>query len=117
MATQQKEKKSGGLLSAGFSLLSTAAVSIGTAMLLETKQGKKLVKQASAKAEELMNEMQRRYPDAQKYTKEKYAQLVDSMTEYYEKAGEITKREAPEVKKNLMKHWSMLSKQIKAATK
>ena len=105
-----KKKKSHGM---SLGLMIGAALGVTTGLFLQSKKGKEFVKDSEKKAQKLQAKILKELPDIEKMTKAKYEQMVDKLTDSFVKAKEITAKEAPEVKKILMKKWAGIEKGIK----
>lgn len=97
----------------GLGVLIGATVGVATGLFVQSKKGKELIKDAEKKAMKLQAKLLKELNNVEALTKEKYEDLVDKVTDYYVDAKEITKKEVPEVRKTLLKKWSVINKQLK----
>ena len=86
----------------GIGLVIGAAVGVATGLFLQSK-----------KAQKLQTKLMKELKSVENLTKDKYEDVVDKVTDYYVQTKEIAKKEAPEVKKILMKKWTEISKHLK----
>ncbi|MCC7357213.1 YtxH domain-containing protein [Candidatus Uhrbacteria bacterium] len=97
----------------GIGLVIGAAVGVATGLFLQSKKGKGLIKDASKKVQKFQTKLMKELKNVENLTKDKYEDVVNKVTDYYVETKEIAKKEAPEVKKTLMKKWTEISKHLK----
>lgn len=105
------DKKSSHL---GVGLLAGALIGMAAGLFLQSKKGKEMTKDLTKKATKLQAKLMKELGHVQDLSKEKYEEVVDSVTDYYVKSKEVAKNEIPEIRKFLLKQWSQIEKTLKA---
>lgn len=89
-------------------------IGVGSAMFMQSGKGKQMAKDVEKKSAKLQEKLMKQLENAHEMTKEKYEQLVDTLTDHYVKTKEVSEKEVPEIRKSLMKSWSSVEKMLKS---
>ncbi len=107
-------KKSGHLAS-GLAIGTILGIAAG--FFIQSKEGKKLSKDAQKKALRLQKDVMKKLEDTGDLTKETYAELVDKILASYVKGKDIAQKEIPEVRKFLLSRWKQVEEQLTNLTR
>ncbi len=101
--TLKKKSTSSSHLGAG--LAAGAVLGLAAGLFLQSRKGKELTKEAEAKAKMLQKQVMKKLDGVSEMTKEKYAEVVEQVVEFYQKSKDVAVKEAPAVRKYLLGRW------------
>ncbi|MDP3793355.1 MAG: YtxH domain-containing protein [Candidatus Uhrbacteria bacterium] len=98
-------------------LVAGAILGLAAGLFLQSRQGKKLTKDAQKKAVQLQAQVMKKLKGIENMSKAKYTEIVDHVLAYYTKTREIAKTEVPQVRSYLLARWKEIEREFKQVGK
>jgi len=90
-----------------------AILGVVAGYFLQSKDGKTLTKDAAKKARLLQKRVLQKLEQVQDLSQDKYAEVVDEVLAYYQKAKHLAKTEVPGFRKFLLGRWQEIEEYLK----
>ena len=98
----------------GAGIVAGVIVGVAASVFMHSKKGQQMTKQAEKKAKDLQKKLLQKLKSTEYLTKERYAEVVDQMMDFYAKGKHIASKEAPQIRTFLLKKWSEIERQLRS---